>query len=142
MSYTVDNTTRDAAWVKCKGPAFLQGNSNSDGTFLRGLFAWSNAEPNKILLGQDTINLKRTTQRSVTQQHNVPHSTVALRLVGMRWQVEMHGSQAWNSPVATGALVVLARPSKASSPPNWNIKQYLSVEYVSMIRVSSPPAPT
>jgi len=114
LPYTVDNMTRDAAWVKCKGSAFLQGNSYLDGTFLQGLFAWSNDEPNRNLLGQDTINLKHTTQRSVTQQHNVSHSAVALRLVGMRCQVEMQGSQAWSSPVATEGFGGIS-PSKQSS---------------------------
>jgi len=71
-----DNTSWSVAWMKCKGAAFLQTSTNSDETFLRGLFAWSIAEPNRNILGQDMINPKRTTQWSVTQQRNVSHSTV------------------------------------------------------------------
>jgi len=48
-----------------QGAAFLQRSINSDETFLRGLFAWSIAEPNRNIHGQDMINAKRTTQRSV-----------------------------------------------------------------------------
>jgi len=60
-----DNTSWGVAWMKCKGAAFLQKSTNSDETFLRGLFAWSIAEPNRNILGQDMINPKRTTQWSV-----------------------------------------------------------------------------
>jgi len=72
-----DNTSWGVAWMKWKGAVFLQTGTNSDETFLRGLFAWSIAEPNRnILCQEDMINPKRTTQWSVMQQRNVSHSTV------------------------------------------------------------------
>jgi len=73
-----DNTSWGVAWMKWKGAIFLQRSTNSDETFLRGLFAWSIAEPNRNILGQDMINPKRTTQWSVMQQRNVSHSTVGI----------------------------------------------------------------
>jgi len=43
-------------------------------------------------------------------------------------------------PVATGgALVGLAPPYKAPSPPNWNTKYYTLVEYLSNLNVKPPP---
>ena len=62
--------------MKCKGTAFLQKSTNSDETFLRGLFARNIAERSKNILGQDMINPKRITQWSVMQQRNVCHNTV------------------------------------------------------------------
>ena len=47
LPINADNTSRGVAWMKCKGAAFLQRSTNSDETFLRGLFAWSIAEPNR-----------------------------------------------------------------------------------------------
>jgi len=73
-----DNTSWGVAWMKCKGAAFLQRSTNSDETFLRGLFAWSIVEPNRNILGQDMVNPKRTMQWSVMQQRNVSHSTVGI----------------------------------------------------------------
>ena len=64
--------------MKYKGSAFLQRCSNPDETFLRGLFAWRNAEPNRNLFGQDMIDPKHTMQRSVLQQCNVSHSMVGI----------------------------------------------------------------
>jgi len=72
------NTSWGVAWMKCKGAAFLQRSTNLDETFLRGLFVWSIAEPNRNIFGQDMINPKRTTQWSVMQQRNVSHSTVGI----------------------------------------------------------------
>ena len=66
MPINADNTSWGVAWMKSKGAAFLQWSKNLDETFLRGLFAWSIAEPNRHILGQDMINPKRTTQWSVT----------------------------------------------------------------------------
>ena len=46
------------------------------------------------------------------------------------------------SPVATGgvgALVGLAPPEQSSKPPNWNMKHYKSVEFLSIFRMSSSP---
>jgi len=37
--------------MKYKGAAFLQSSTNSDETFLRGLFAWSIVEPNRNVFG-------------------------------------------------------------------------------------------
>jgi len=78
LLYIVHNTTRSLALMKYKGSAFLQRCSNPDETFLRGLFAWRNAEPNRNLFGQDMINPKHTMQRSVLQQCNVSHSMVGI----------------------------------------------------------------
>jgi len=64
--------------MKWKGAAFLQRGTDSDETFLRGLFASSIAEPNRNILGQDMINPKRTTQWCVMQQRSVSHSTVGI----------------------------------------------------------------
>jgi len=80
--------------MKCKGAAFLQRSTNSDGTFLRGLFAWSIYKPNINILGQDMINPKRTTQWSVGVLCNNAiflTAQLALLLAGIRSQVE--GSQ-------------------------------------------------
>jgi len=62
LPINADDTSRGIAWMKWKGAAFLQRSTNSDETFLRGLFAWSIAEPNRNIFGQDMINPKRTTQ--------------------------------------------------------------------------------
>jgi len=78
LPINADNTSCSVAWMKCKAAVFLQRSTNSDETFLRGLFAWGIAEPNRNMLGQDMINLKRTTQWSVMQQRNVSHSTVGI----------------------------------------------------------------
>jgi len=52
------------------------------------LFAWSIAEPNRNILGQDMINPKSTTQCSVMQQRNVSHNTVGIVPSGYASQVE------------------------------------------------------
>ena len=78
LPINADNTSWGVARMKWKGAAFLQRSTNWDETFLRGLFAWSIAEPNRNILGQDMINPKRTTQWSVMQQRNVSHSTVSI----------------------------------------------------------------
>ena len=78
LPINADNTSWGVAWMKCKGAAFLQRSTNCDETFLRGLFAWSSAEPNRNILGQDMINPKRTTQWSVMQQRNISHSMVGI----------------------------------------------------------------
>jgi len=48
------------------------------------------------------------------------------------------------SPVATGGrgFSGLNPPNKAPSPPNWNVKHYKLVEFLSIFRISSPPALT
>jgi len=75
LLYILDITTRGPAWMKCKGSAFLQRNSNSDETFLRGLFAWSNAEPNRnLLLRHDHSQAHRATECCATTQYFVQHS--------------------------------------------------------------------
>jgi len=84
------------AWMTWKGAAFLQTSTNSDKTFLRGLFAWSIAEPNANVLGQNMMNPKRTTQWSVMQQRNVSHSTVAIVANGYALPGSDIGSQFWN----------------------------------------------
>jgi len=81
--------------MKRKGAAFLQMSTNSDETFLRGLFAWSIAEPNKNILAQEMINPKRTTQWSVMQQRNVSHSTVGIVASGYAMPGSDIGSQFW-----------------------------------------------
>jgi len=43
-----------------------------------------------------------------------------------------------HSPVATGALVGLAFPNKAPSPPNWNMKHCKLVELLSNLNVKHP----
>ena len=53
LPINADNTSWGVAWMKCKGAAFLQRSTNSDETFLRGLFEWSIAEPNGNILGQN-----------------------------------------------------------------------------------------
>ena len=78
LPINADNTSWGVAWRKSKDAAFLQKSTNSDETFLRGSFAWSIAEPDRNILGQDMINPKRTTQWSVMQQRNVSHSTVGI----------------------------------------------------------------
>ena len=78
LPINANNTIWGVAWMKCKGAAFLQRSTNSDKMFLKGLFAWSIAEPNRDKLGQYMINPKRTTQRSIMQQRNVPRSTVGI----------------------------------------------------------------
>jgi len=90
------NTIRGVAWMKWKGAAFLQRSTNWYETFLRGLFAWSIAEPNRNVLGQDMMNLKRTTQWSVMQQRNVSHSTVGIVASGYAMPGGDIGSQFWN----------------------------------------------
>jgi len=77
LPINADNTSWGVAWMQCKGAAFLQRGTNSGETFLRGLFAWSIAEPNRNILGQDMMNAKRTTW-SVLQQRNFSHSTVGI----------------------------------------------------------------
>ena len=78
LPINANNTCGGVAWMKCKGAVFLQRSANSDETFLRGLFAWSIAEPNRNILGQDMISPKRPTQWSVMQQRNASHSTVSI----------------------------------------------------------------
>jgi len=82
LPISADNTSWGVAWMNRKGAAFLQRSTNSDETFLRGLFAQSIAEPDRNILGQDMINSKRTTQRSVMQQRSVSHSTVGIMASG------------------------------------------------------------
>ena len=41
-------------------------------------------------------------------------------------------------PSPRGALVGLAPPNKAPSPPNWNIKHYKFVEFLSNLNVKPP----
>jgi len=45
-------------------------------------------------------------------------------------------------PVATGGFGGLSPPNKAPSIPNWNMKHYKSVEFLSIFRMSSPSAQT
>jgi len=78
LPINVDNTSWGAAWMKCKGAAFLQTSANSDETFMRGLFAWSIAESDRNILSQDMINPKRTTQWRIMQHRNVSHYTVGI----------------------------------------------------------------
>ena len=82
LPINADNTSWGLAWMKCKDAAFLQRSTNSGESFLRGLFAWSIAEINRNILGQDVINPKRTTQWSVMQQRNVSYSTVGIVAIG------------------------------------------------------------
>ena len=42
-------------------------------------------------------------------------------------------------PSPRGDFGGLSPPNKAPSPPNWNMKRYKSVEFLSIFRVSSPP---
>ena len=51
LPFNADNTSWGVAWMKCKRAAFLQRSTNSDETFLRGLFARSIAGPNRSTLG-------------------------------------------------------------------------------------------
>ena len=46
------------------------------------------------------------------------------------------------SPVATGGFWGLSPQTKLQSPINWNTKHYMSVEFLLIFRVSSPPAHT
>ena len=46
-------------------------------------------------------------------------------------QSRRHGGLWWAEP-----------PNKAPSPPNWNMKHYKSVEFLSIFRISSPPRRT
>ena len=78
LPINANNTSWGVAWRNCKGAAFLQRSTNSDETFLRGLFAWSITESNRNILVQDMINPKRTTQWSVMQQRNISHCTVGI----------------------------------------------------------------
>jgi len=78
LPINADNMSWGVAWMKCNGPAFLERSTNWDGTFLRRLFAWSIAEPNRNILDQDMIKPKRTTRWSVVQPRNVSHSTVGI----------------------------------------------------------------
>jgi len=96
LPINADNTSWGVAWMKWKGAAFLQRSTNSDETFLKLLFAWSIAEPNRNILDQDMINRKRTTQWSVMQQRNVSHSTVGIVASGYAMPDSDLGSQFWN----------------------------------------------
>ena len=96
LTITADNTSWGVAWMKWKGATFLQRSTNSDETFLRGLFAWSIAEANRNILGQNMINPKRTTQWSVMQQRNVSHSTVGIVASGYAKPGSDIGSHFWN----------------------------------------------
>ena len=78
LPINANNIVWGVAWMKCKGAAFMQRSTNSDEIFLKGLFAWSIAERNRDKLGQCMIHPERTTQRSIMQQRNVPHSTVGI----------------------------------------------------------------
>jgi len=82
LPINADNPSWGVAWMKWKGATFLQRSTNSDETFLRGLFAWRIAEPNRNILGQDMINPKGTTPRKAMQQRNVSHSTVGIVVSG------------------------------------------------------------
>jgi len=84
LPINADNTSWGVAWMKCKGAAFLQRSTNSDETFLRGVFAWSIAERNRNVLGQDMINLKCTT---LCNNAMFLTERLALWLVGM-WSRE------------------------------------------------------
>ena len=84
LPINANNTSWGVAWMKCKGAVFLQRSTNTDETLLRGLFAWSIAETNRNILGQDGVlcnNAMVLTER------------LALWLVGMRSQVE--GPRFW-----------------------------------------------
>ena len=96
LPINADNTSWGVAWMKRKGADFLRRSTNSDETFLRGLFAWSIAEPNRNILGQDMINPKRTTQLNVMQQRNVSHITVGIVASGYATPGCDIGSQFWN----------------------------------------------
>ena len=95
LPVNADNTSWGAAWMKCKGAAFLQTSTNSDETILRGLFAWSIAEPNRNILGQDMIHPKRAPRNGMLC-NNAMFLTARLAFwpVGMRSQLE--GTQFWN----------------------------------------------
>ena len=43
-------------------------------------------------------------------------------------------------PSPWGASVGLYPQTKLQAPPNWNVKHYKSVEFLSIFRMSSPPA--
>ena len=45
-------------------------------------------------------------------------------------------------PSPQGSFGGLSSPNKAPSPPNWNMKHYKSVEFLSIFRISSHPAQT
>ena len=96
LPINANNRSWGVAWMKCKGAAFLQRSSNSDTTFLRGSFAWSIAEPNRNILGQDMINPKRTTQWSVMRQRNASHRTVGIVASVYAVPGRDIGSQCWN----------------------------------------------
>jgi len=96
LPINADNTSWGVALMKWKGAAFLRRSTNSGETFLRGLFAWSIAKPNRNILGQDMINPKRTTQWSVLQQRNVSHTTVGTVASGYAMPGSDTGSQFWN----------------------------------------------
>jgi len=78
LPINADNRSWCVAWMKWKGAGFLQRSTNWDETVLKGLFAWSIAQPNRNILGQDMINPELTTQWSVMQQRSVSHSTVGI----------------------------------------------------------------
>ena len=44
-------------------------------------------------------------------------------------------------PLTWGSFRGLSPPNKAPSPPNWNIKHYKPVEFLSIFRMSSHPTP-
>ena len=44
-----------------------------------------------------------------------------------------------HSPVAMGAFGGLSPPNKAPIPPNWNMRHYESVEFLSIFALTSPP---
>jgi len=82
-----DNTSWGVAWMKWKGAAFLQRSTNSYETFLRGLFAWSVAEPNRNILGQNMINPSAPRNGVLCNNAMFLTALLALWLVGMRSQV-------------------------------------------------------
>jgi len=46
------------------------------------------------------------------------------------------------SPVATGGLWWAYPPKQSFKPPNWNMKHYILVEFLSNLYVKPPPART
>jgi len=48
----------------------------------------------------------------------------------------------WTRSRHYGGFGAVSPPNKTSSPPNWNMKYYKSVKFLSIFRISSPAAQT
>jgi len=109
--YNVDNTTRNRAWMKCKGSASTQRSWNSDEIFLRGLFAWSSAEPlENYLVKAWFIQAHQATECYATTQCFPEHGWHCGWIVAMRCHV-----LSWRCILNMKRLVTLKHKQRKTS---------------------------